>query len=61
MFGDRITPSNVKEGYLARLVLRRTLRLIRELKLEKPISELMALESMLSSQSFGSMKATSWK
>ncbi|MCJ7720524.1 MAG: alanine--tRNA ligase [Candidatus Hadarchaeum sp.] len=44
MFGDRITPSNVKEGYLARLVLRRTLRLMRELKLEKPISELMALE-----------------
>ena len=44
MFGDRITPSNVKEGYLARLVLRRTLRLMRELKLEKPLSELMALE-----------------
>jgi len=44
MFGDRITPSNVKEGYLARLVLRRTLRLMRELKIEKPLSELMALE-----------------
>ncbi len=44
MFGDGITPSNVKEGYLARLVLRRTLRLMRELKLEKPLSELMGLE-----------------
>jgi alanyl-tRNA synthetase len=44
MFGDRITPSNVKEGYLARLVLRRALRLMRELKIERPLSELMALE-----------------
>jgi len=44
MFGDRITPSNVKEGYLARVVLRRTLRLLRELELRKPLAELMALE-----------------
>jgi alanyl-tRNA synthetase len=44
MFGDGITPSNVREGYLARLVLRRTLRLMRELKLEEPLAELMALE-----------------
>lgn len=44
MFGDGITPSNVKEGYLARLVLRRTLRLMRELGLEKSLVELMALE-----------------
>lgn len=44
MFGDGITPSNVKEGYLARLVLRRTLRLMRELKLQKPLAKLMELE-----------------
>ncbi len=44
MFGDGITPSNVKEGYLARVVLRRTLRLLRELGLRKPLAELMALE-----------------
>jgi alanyl-tRNA synthetase len=44
MFGDGITPSNVKEGYLARLVLRRTLRLMRELQLQKPLTELMELE-----------------
>jgi alanyl-tRNA synthetase len=43
MFGDGITPSNVKEGYLARVVLRRTLRLMRELGLRKPLAELMAL------------------
>jgi alanyl-tRNA synthetase len=44
MFGDGLTPSNVKEGYLARLVLRRTLRLMHELELEKPLVELMELE-----------------
>lgn len=44
MFGDGITPSNVKEGYLARVVLRRTLRLMREIGLRKPLAELMALE-----------------
>ena len=44
MFGDGITPSNVKEGYLARLVLRRTLRLMREIALGVPLAELMGLE-----------------
>ena len=44
MFGDGITPSNVKEGYLARVVLRRTLRMMRELKIHNPLAELMALE-----------------
>jgi alanyl-tRNA synthetase len=44
MFGDGITPSNVQEGYLARLVLRRTLRLMRELRLRKPLAKLMELE-----------------
>ena len=44
MFGDGITPSNVKEGYLARVVLRRTLRLLGEIGLQKPLAELMALE-----------------
>lgn len=44
MFGDGITPSNEGGGYLSRLVLRRTLRLMRELQLEKPLVELMDLE-----------------
>jgi len=44
MFGDGITPSNVREGYLARSVLRRTLGLMRELELRVPLAELMALE-----------------
>lgn len=44
MFGDGITPSNVKEGYLARLVLRRALRLMREIRIQKPLAKLMELE-----------------
>lgn len=44
MFGDGITPSNEAGGYLSRLVLRRTLRLMRDLELEKPLTELMSLE-----------------
>ncbi len=44
MFGDGITPSNLQAGYLARLVLRRTLRLMRELRLEVPLAKLIALE-----------------
>ncbi|KXA96878.1 hypothetical protein AKJ37_04200 [candidate division MSBL1 archaeon SCGC-AAA259I09] len=44
MFGDGITPSNEGEGYLSRLVLRRTLRLMREIELETPLVELMKLE-----------------
>jgi alanyl-tRNA synthetase len=44
MFGDGITPSNVAEGYLARLVLRRTIRLLREMGLEEEFIELMKKE-----------------
>jgi alanyl-tRNA synthetase len=34
MLGDCIVPSNVKDGYLARLVTRRTLRMMRDLGIE---------------------------
>ncbi|NLV27704.1 MAG: alanine--tRNA ligase [Methanomicrobiales archaeon] len=34
MLGDCIVPSNAKDGYLARLVIRRTLRMMRELNLD---------------------------
>ncbi len=56
MFGDGITPSNVKEGYLARVVLRRTLRLLRELGLRKPLAELMALELKQAGAQFPELK-----
>ncbi|MCJ7446049.1 MAG: alanine--tRNA ligase [Methanotrichaceae archaeon] len=43
MLGDGIIPSNVKSGYLARLVLRRTLKLMRELDLETSITGLIEM------------------
>jgi alanyl-tRNA synthetase len=44
MLGDGIIPSNVKAGYLARLVIRRTLRLMKELGLAVPLAELVQMQ-----------------
>lgn len=44
MLGDGIIPSNVKAGYLARLVIRRTIRQMKDLSLELPISSLVAMQ-----------------
>ncbi|MDY6965085.1 MAG: alanine--tRNA ligase [Halobacteriota archaeon] len=44
MFGDGIIPSNVKAGYLARLVLRRTLRMMKSLNMTVPVSEIVSLQ-----------------
>ncbi|MDD4161545.1 MAG: alanine--tRNA ligase [Methanothrix sp.] len=44
MLGDGIIPSNVKAGYLARLVIRRTLRLMRDLGLSLPLAELVEMQ-----------------
>jgi alanyl-tRNA synthetase len=44
MLGDGIVPSNVKAGYLARLVLRRTLRLIDELQLKDDLTSMVELQ-----------------
>ncbi len=41
MLGDCIVPSNVREGYLARLVIRRTLRMMTDLKIEEPLADLI--------------------
>ncbi|MBZ3935775.1 alanine--tRNA ligase [Methanimicrococcus blatticola] len=43
MLGDGIIPSNVKSGYLARLVLRRTIRMLADLGVNVPLSEIVAL------------------
>lgn len=43
MFGDGIIPSNVKAGYLARLVLRRTLRMMRDLDIRVSLSEIVKM------------------
>ncbi len=44
MLGDGIIPSNVKAGYLARLVIRRTLRLMKELGLALPLADLVEMQ-----------------
>jgi alanyl-tRNA synthetase len=44
MLGDGIIPSNVKAGYLARLVIRRTLRQMKDLGIGMPLSELVEMQ-----------------
>ena len=44
MLADGIIPSNVKEGYLARLVLRRTIRFMKELDMKESLSEVMEIQ-----------------
>jgi len=41
MFNDGVVPSNVKEGYFARLLVRRTLRSLKTINLEMPIHEII--------------------
>ena len=44
MLADGIIPSNVKEGYLARLVLRRTIRFMKYLNMEESLADVMAIQ-----------------
>ena len=41
MLGDCIVPSNVREGYLVRLVLRRTLRMMNDLGIREPLADMI--------------------
>lgn len=41
MLGDCVVPSNVREGYLARLVLRRTLRMMNDLSMDEDLADLI--------------------
>ena len=45
MFGDGIVPSNVGTGYLARMVLRRTKRLVDEVDVDAPLDELVDMQA----------------
>jgi alanyl-tRNA synthetase len=47
MLGDCIVPSNVREGYLARLVIRRTLRMMAELKIQEPLADLVEQQTRI--------------
>ena len=44
MLADGIIPSNVKEGYLARLVLRRTIRFMKDLNIKESLADVMAIQ-----------------
>lgn len=44
MLGDCIVPSNVREGYLARLVIRRTLRMMADLGLTESLADLVEMQ-----------------
>ena len=44
MLGDGIVPSNVKDGYLVRMLIRKTLRHIDRLNLSIPITEIVAMQ-----------------
>ncbi|ESS07943.1 MAG: alanyl-tRNA synthetase, partial [uncultured archaeon A07HN63] len=45
MFGDEIVPSNVGTGYLARMVLRRTKRLVDNVGIDAPLDELVDMQA----------------
>lgn len=56
MLADGIIPSNVKEGYLARLVLRRTVKYMNELGLNESLSDLMKIQLDFLSQTYPEIK-----
>ena len=56
MLADGVIPSNVKEGYLARLVLRRTIRFIKDLGLEESLADIMKIQLDFLSKTYPEIK-----
>ena len=56
MLGDGIVPSNVKAGYLARLIIRRSLRFIEKLQLNLSLRELVSIQIDTLHKEFPSLK-----
>lgn len=56
MLGDGIVPSNVKAGYLARLIIRRSLRFIKKIKLDADLKKLVLMQLNLLKNDFPSLK-----
>lgn len=52
MLADGVIPSNVKEGYLARLILRRTIRFMKDLKLAESLGDIMQIQLNFLSQTY---------
>jgi alanyl-tRNA synthetase len=55
MLGDGIVPSNVKAGYLARLIIRRSLRFIKKIKLDATLKDLVEFQLDLLKNEFSSL------
>ncbi len=55
MLGDGIVPSNVKAGYLARLIIRRSLRFLEKLRITIPLREIVDLQLTLLQKDFPSL------
>jgi alanyl-tRNA synthetase len=58
MLADGVIPSNVKEGYLARLVLRRTVRFMKDLKLKESLSDIMDMQLDFLSKTYPEIKTS---
>ncbi|MFO7677915.1 MAG: alanine--tRNA ligase [Thermoplasmatota archaeon] len=56
MLGDGIVPSNVKAGYLARLIIRRSLRFIKKIQLQLSLKDLVIFQLHSLEQDFPSLK-----
>ena len=56
MLGDGIVPSNVKSGYLARLIIRRSLRFMKKLGLKNSLKEIVDLHLNNLDKDFPSLK-----
>jgi len=55
MLGDGIVPSNVKAGYLVRLIIRRSLRFLDKLKLENSLKDLVWMQLDILKKEFPSL------
>jgi alanyl-tRNA synthetase len=55
MLGDGIVPSNVKAGYLARLIIRRSLRFLKSIKLDTSLGKLVEMQIDFLSKEFPSL------
>jgi alanyl-tRNA synthetase len=56
MLGDGIVPSNVKAGYLARLIIRRSLRFIEKIQFKNSLKDIVFMQLDLLDKDFPSLK-----